>query len=377
MVIPGDLSASPPAASPVDALLVVSFGGPEGPADVLPFLRNVTRGRGIPDERLAEVGEHYQLFGGVSPINAQNRALVDAVRTELASAGLTDVAVYWGNRNWAPYLSDTLREMTDDGVRHALAFVTSCFSSYSGCRQYQEDIERARAEAGEGAPRVDRLRHYYNSPGFVEAMVDRVLAALADLDARARPSARLVFTAHSIPVSMARSSGPSGDGYTNQLREACGLVAERVGGDRTRGDRGWDLVFQSRSGAPGTPWLEPDVGDHLEVLHSSGVRSVVLVPIGFVSDHVEVLYDLDIEARDTAARLPGMTVVRAGTVGTHPRFVAMVRELVQERMSGTAQRPVAGSGPPSHDVCPRTCCPAPVRPVASSTAQPAVSAAPS
>ncbi|MDQ6648590.1 MAG: ferrochelatase [Actinomycetota bacterium] len=335
--------------APYDALLLVSFGGPEGPADVLPFLQNVTRGRGIPPERLAEVGQHYDRFGGVSPINAQNRALIAAIEKELADAGV-DLPVYWGNRNWAPYLPDALQQMTDDGRRRALAFFTTAYSSYSGCRQYREDIERARAEVGAAAPAVEKVRHYFNHPGFVEPMVRNTLAALDELPPEGRDRAHLAFVAHSIPMAAASSSM-----YQSQLVETAGLVAERLPGVHP-----WQLVFSSRSGPPSQPWLEPDVVDHLDVLHTHGVRDVVLVPIGFVSDHIEVLFDLDTEARERADEL-GLRLARAATVGTDPQFVAMVGELVVERMGGAADRPFLGFRGPSHDVCPLTCCPGMLR----------------
>ncbi len=341
---------------PVDALLLVSFGGPEGPDDVLPFLENVTRGRGIPRERLVEVGAHYALFGGVSPINANNRALVAALEGELAAHG-PHLPVYWGNRNWGPYLADTLQRMADDGIRHALAVLTSCYSSYSGCRQYREDIARAQAVVGAGAPRVDRMRHYFNHPGFVLPMIERTRAALARFDEPARGRAHLAFTAHSIPSTMNDSSGPAGGAYTSQLTETARLVAEALGVPPER----WRLVFQSRSGPPAIPWLEPDIGDHLEALHRAEVREVVMVPIGFTSDHIEVLFDLDVQAQQRAAALPGLRVERAATVGVDPRFVTMVRELVVERMTGAEVRPSLGLLGPSHDVCPGTCCPAPAR----------------
>ena len=335
-------------APPVDALLLVSFGGPEGPDDVLPFLQNVTRGRGIPQARLEEVGRHYlEVFGGVSPINAQAQALKAALEGELRSRG-PELPVYWGNRNWQPYLADTLRQMRADGVRHALAVVTSAFPSYSGCRQYREDWYRARTEVGDGAPLVSKLRHYWAEDGFLGVMARNVEAA------RPGPHARLVFTAHSIPLSMADTSGPEGRAYVDTLRSAAASVVERL--DRAYA---WDLVFQSRSGPPQVPWLEPDVNDHLRELHAAGVREAVLVPIGFTSDHVEVLYDLDLEAAQTAEALPGLALSRAATVGTDPAFVAMLRDLVVERLAGDEQ---ASHGAPStYDRCPIGCCPAPVR----------------
>jgi ferrochelatase len=346
---------TPPSAAPApggrrEALLLLSFGGPEGPDDVLPFLENVTRGRGIPRERLLAVAEHYRHFGGVSPINEQNKALVAALRAEL------DLPVYWGNRNWHPLLEDTLGEMRADGVQRALAFVTSAYSSYSACRQYQDDIAAARAAAGPGAPEVDKLRHYFNHPGFLDPQVDAVRAALADLPKQRRPGARLVFTAHSIPVQMARSSGPDADGlYVRQLREAAGLVA-----DAAAPGVQWELVWQSRSGSPRVPWLEPDVVDWVTQLAGEGVTDVVAVPIGFVSDHVEVRWDLDTEAAARAKEL-GIGFARTPTPGADPRFVAMVRELALERIDPRCPRRAVGPMGAAHDVCPAGCCPAPVR----------------
>ena len=281
---------------PYDALLLLSFGGPEGPDDVLPFLENVVRGRGVPRERLLEVAEHYRHFGGVSPINAQNRALLAALRT-----GLDPLPVYWGNRNWHPLVEDTVATMRDDGVGRALVFVTSAYTSYSGCRQYLDDLTRARAAVGAGAPELVKLRHYFNHPGFVEPNADAVRAALATLPDP--DAARLVFTAHSVPVSMEETSGPGGHLYTAQLREASRLVATAVRGEGAD----FDLVWQSRSGPPSVPWLEPDINDHLAGLAARGVPAVTVSPIGFVSDHVEVLWDLDEEAAATAARARAMS----------------------------------------------------------------------
>jgi ferrochelatase len=337
-----------------DALLLVSFGGPEGLDDVVPFLENVTRGRGIPRERLVEVGAHYSHFGGVSPINAQNRALLDALRTDLAGAGL-DLPVYWGNRNWAPYLDDAIREMRDDGLRRALCLVTSAYASYSGCRQYRENLADAvtavEADGLGATPELDKLRHYFDHPGFVAPMVDAVLRSVAELGV-AQP--RLVFTTHSIPTANAELSGPAGSSYLTQHRAVAGLIASEVA-RRTVVDTTWDLVYQSRSGAPQIRWLEPDVSDHLAVLSERGCPGVVLVPIGFVSDHMEVVWDLDTVALRDAAEL-GLPAVRAATVGTDPRFVAMVRELVLERVGLRTPRALSPLGP-SYDVCPAGCCP--------------------
>jgi protoporphyrin/coproporphyrin ferrochelatase len=317
---------------------------------VLPFLRNVTRGRDVPDARLAEVAEHYRHFGGVSPINAQNRALLAAVEADFAAHGL-DLPLYWGNRNWHPLVEDTVERMRDDGVRRALVFVTSAYSSYSGCRQYQEDLARARAAAGAGAPELDKIRHYFNHPGFVTANADGVRAALDGLPADLRPGARLVYTAHSIPTAMQAAGGPGGGLYAAQLAEAARLVTDAVDPGRR-----YDLAWQSRSGPPQVPWLEPDVNDHLERLAGEGARAVIVAPVGFVSDHVEVLWDLDEQAAHTAEKR-GLGFARTATAGTHPAFVAMVRELVVERLDSTAPRRALGPLGPSHDRCPAGCCP--------------------
>ena len=327
-----------------DAFLLVSFGGPEGPEEVLPFLQNVLSGRNVPRERMQKVAEHYQHFGGVSPINAQNRALIAVLQNEFAAAGL-NLPIYFGNRNWHPLLPETLRQMRADGIRRAIAFFTSAFSSYSGCRQYRENIAAAQAEVGEGAPQIDKLRVFYNHPGFIEPMVERTREALLQIDPPRTPAAHLLFTAHSIPLAMAQNCQ-----YETHFREASRLVAEGVG------HANWRLVYQSRSGPPSQPWLEPDVGDALaQIAAASGSRDVVLVPIGFISDHMEVLYDLDEEAKHKAGQL-GLNLVRAGTVGTHPRFVRMIRELAEERLTDSPNRLALGSLGPSHDVCPADCC---------------------
>ena len=346
-----------PDVSPYDALLLVSFGGPERPEDVVPFLENVTRGRGIPRERLEVVGEHYHLFGGRSPINDLNRDLLAAIRTDLADAGL-DVPVYWGNRNWDPYLADVLAEMRDDGVTRAACFVTSAYSSWSSCRQYRENLYDAVASLGDSAPRLDKLRHYFNHPGFVDPVVDAVLAALDGLPEAARSGARLVFVTHSIPLGMDEASGPSGGAYVGQHRDVAAEVTTRVAAS-TGVSREHDLVYCSRSGPPSVPWLEPDVNDHLEQLAAAGTPAVVLVPVGFVSDHMEVVYDLDTEALATAERL-GLPVARAATPQTDPRFVAMVRELLVERAAAErgepVERPSVGRLGALWDACPVGCC---------------------
>ncbi|MEW2520922.1 ferrochelatase [Actinacidiphila alni] len=354
-------------AGPYDALLLLSFGGPEGPDDVVPFLENVTRGRGIPRERLKEVGQHYFLFGGVSPINAQNRELLHAIRKDFAEHGL-DLPVYWGNRNWAPYLTDTLREISDAGHRRVLVLATSAYASYSGCRQYRENLAAslaALAEEGRPVPRVDKLRHYFNHPGFVEPMVDATLAALAALPEDVRDGARLAFTTHSIPTAAADTSGPvpghgEGGAYVAQHLDTARVIADAVRA-ATGAGLPWELVYQSRSGAPHIPWLEPDICDHLADAHAQGAPAVVMVPIGFVSDHMEVKYDLDTEAVAKAAEL-GLPVSRAATVGSDPRFAAAVRDLVLERAATergrTPERCALGTLGPSHDICPAGCCPA-------------------
>ncbi|HXG03742.1 MAG TPA: ferrochelatase, partial [Candidatus Binatia bacterium] len=308
----------PPAAS-YDAFLLVSFGGPEKPDDVLPFLEDVTRGRDVPRARLLEVAEHYARLGGASPINEQNRRLLAAIRAELEAQG-PPLPVYWGNRHWHPRLEETVRRMAEDGVRRALAFVTAGFGSYASCRRYQEAIEQAVAAAGPDAPRIERLRLFYNHPAFIEAVADHTRRALARVPSDRRSGAALVFTAHSVPQWMAESSD-----YEAQLREAATLVVEELGEARR-----WELAYQSRSGDPRIAWLEPDVGTSLDRIRRDGVTDVVVIPIGFVSDHVEVLYDLDIEAADRARAL-GLCYVRAETPGTHPAFARMVGELVRER----------------------------------------------
>jgi ferrochelatase len=325
-----------------DAFLLLSFGGPEGPDEVMPFLRNVTRGRGIPDGRLAAVAEHYDHFGGVSPINAQNRALLAAVAKDFSSHGI-DLPLYWGNRNWTPYLSDTVEQMRADGISRALVFATSATGGYSGCRQYRENLADAQRESG---PELIKLRHYFDHPGLIEANVDRVRAALSTLPG----DSRLIFTAHSIPTSMNDTAGPSGGLYVAEQRETARLVAESVRGAGAE----FDLVWQSRSGPPQVPWLAPDINDHLRLLAAQGVRSVLVSPTGFVSDHLEVLWDLDNEARDTAAGL-GIDFARAGCAGTHPAFVAMIRELVLEQLEGHEPQLLGDLGVCGID-CPAGCC---------------------
>jgi protoporphyrin/coproporphyrin ferrochelatase len=338
-----------------DAILVVSFGGPESPADVLPFLENVLRGRNVPRERMLAVAEHYYHFGGKSPINQQTRELIAALEHELAQHNPKQhgptLPVYWGNRNWHPMLAETLQQMKRDGVRRALAFVTSAYSSYSGCRQYREDIARAQSEVGPGGPEIDKLRAFFNHPGFVEATEDRLRDALAEIPADARHNIQVVYSAHSIPLSMANTCD-----YVSQLEEVRKLVSARLGVTNDA------LVYQSRSGAPGQPWLEPDILDYLREVKARNLASaVVLAPVSFISDHMEVLYDLDIEARQLCDSL-ALPMVRAKTVGVHPKFVEMIRELIQERVSSGVERRALGSLGPRQDVCEETCCPAPQRP---------------
>ncbi len=340
-----------------DAILVVSFGGPESREDVIPFLENVLRGRNVPRERMLAVAEHYYHFDGKSPINQQTRDLISALESELARNG-PKLPVYWGNRNWHPMLADTLRQMKHDGIRRALAFVTSAYSSYSGCRQYREDIVRAQAEVGPEAPQIDKLRAFFNHPGFIDATEARLRDALAEVPASVRQNIQIVYTAHSIPMSMANTSD-----YVRQLEEVRKLVSARLGVNNDA------LVYQSRSGAPGQPWLEPDILDYLrEVKERNRASAVVLAPISFVSDHMEVLYDLDIEALQLCDSL-SLPMVRAKTVGVHPKFVAMIRELIAERMTPSADRRALGSLGPRPDMCAEDCCPAPQRPVRPQAAQ--------
>ena len=343
-----------------DAFLLVSFGGPEAPQEVMPFLENVTRGRGIPRERLEEVSLHYLALGGISPINGQNRALLSAIGTELAARGM-DLPVYWGNRNWDPFLTPVLERIHADGHRRVLAFVTSAYSSYSGCRQYREDLARSLGDAGlAGALQIDRIRQYFDHPGFVAPFADGLAAALATLAGGgiAPADVRVLFTTHSIPDAMAAASGPSGrfdaqGAYVAQHLAAIGCVLDDV---RRRGAEvpAWSLVYQSRSGSPQMPWLEPDVNDALRAAHAGGMRGVVIVPIGFVSDHVEVVWDLDHEARDTCDTL-GVRMVRVATPGTHPAFVSAIVDLVEERRTGTTGVALSPLGPwPA--VCAAGCC---------------------
>lgn len=309
-----------------DAFLLVSFGGPEGPDDVMPFLENVTRGRNVPRARLEDVAGHYLSFGGKSPINEQNRQLLTALSLPLPK--------YWGNRNWTPYLTDTVREMTEAGVRRALAFVTSGYRSYSSCRQYLEDIERARAQVP-GAPVIDKIQRFYDHPGFIGPFAASTRAALATLPPGRRT--HVVFTAHSVPVAMAQAAGPCGGRYVAELTAAARMISERAGLDLPH-----TLAWSSRSGPPSQPWLEPDINDHLRELAGSGVEAVAVVPSGFVSDHMEVVHDLDVEAAHTAQSL-GLAFARAATPGVE--LAPMIEDLVRVHLSGEPPVP-----------CPEGCC---------------------
>ncbi|WP_152050072.1 ferrochelatase [Tautonia marina] len=352
-VDPTPATAGPPVSElPYDAILLVSFGGPEGPDDVIPFLENVLRGKPVPRERMLEVAEHYQHFGGVSPINEQCRQLITELRPALKEIGV-ELPIYWGNRNWHPMLDDTMQQMADDGIKRALAVVTSAFSSYSGCRQYRENLQNSRRTVGENqAPIIQKMRVWYNHPAWIEVNADRVREALEQIPSDRRESARVAFTAHSIPESMAKNCN-----YVTQLMESCRLVAEAVGLPEDR----WSLVYQSRSGRPQDPWLEPDIVDHLEALHEQGVTDAVVHPIGFISDHMEVLFDLDEEAK-LACQEMGLNMIRSGTAGIDPRFVSMLAELIKERITDSPERRAIGRFGPSHDVCPINCCAPPVRP---------------
>ena len=332
-----------------DAIIIVSFGGPEGMEEVMPFLDNVLRGKGVPEERKLEVSHHYELFGGVSPINAQNRELVEKVTAALKGQGI-DLPVLLANRNTEPYIPDVLAECKEKGYHNLLAYVTSGFSCYSGCRQYRENLMAAQDDMGEDAPVFDKIRTFFNHPLFIEVVSDKVGEAIALLPEEDQAKPRVVFTAHSIPMAMANTSP-----YTEQLTEAARLVAERLE------ISDWDLVYQSRSGPPSMPWLDPDICDHLDALKEQGVSSVVVSPLGFVSDHMEVLFDLDLEARDHAAEI-GMNYVRASTPGNDPKMVELVVELIRERLEDWPERRTIGRLPAKHDVCPANCCPAMKRP---------------
>src|SRR6266550_5527056 len=351
------MSEESPALS-YDAVLLVSFGGPEGMSDVMPFLENVLSGRNVPRERMLDVAKHYELFGGVSPLNERNRKLIAALERELETNG-PHLPVYFGNRNWHPLLPETIRRMRDNGVKHALAFVTAAYSSYSSCRQYLENIADAQEQVGDGAPHIEKLRAFYNHPLFIEANVENVRAALEQIPEARRFQTQILFTAHSIPESMARNCN-----YEAQLQAASRLVFEGVatessplpsgiGESTLTGDykpSSYKLVFQSRSGSPSQPWLGPDVCDQLRELHASGARDVVVSPIGFGSDHMEIVYDLDTEALALCREL-GLNMVRASTAGTHPAFVKMIRELILERLEPGREKRFLGAIEPAKDAC--------------------------
>jgi ferrochelatase len=331
------------AARDYDAVLIVSFGGPEGPDDVMPFLENVFRGLRVTDETKAKIAARYRDFGGVSPINAHTREFIAALQRLLDTEG-PSLPIYWGNRNWHPLLADTLKQMAGDGIARAAAYVTSTFSSYSGCRKYREDLHEAQAGL-EHAPAIDKLRVGFNHPGFLAAAADRLGDALAELSAKRRRAAKVLFTAHSLPEPMAANAP-----YVAQLRDASASVAGLAGHED------WTLVYQSNNARyGGEPWLGPDVGDALEAEAKSGRRDAVVMPIGFVCDHMEVVLDLDVDAA-ARANAAGINMIRAGTVGAHPAYVAMVRDLIVERMAGTAERKTVGELKPKHDVCPADCC---------------------
>ena len=333
--------------STYDALIVVSFGGPEGMNDVLPFLENVLRGRNVPRERMLAVAKHYELFGGVSPINAENRKLIAALEHEFAEHG-PRLPIYFGNRNWHPFLTDTLRKMQADGIQKALAFVTSAYSSYSSCRQYLENIADARAAVGPDAPEVEKIRAFYNHPEFIRANVEQIETALEVFPAERRDNVHVVFTAHSIPVTMAENCD-----YQTQIEETARLIVQEL--TNGRDPRPYSVAYQSRSGPPAQPWLEPDICDRLRVLKAGGVDDVVIAPIGFVSDHMEVLYDLDHKAKELSQQLE-MNLSRAATAGSHPSFVKMIRELVMERMDHSNERRSLGTAGPRRDQCEAGCC---------------------
>jgi ferrochelatase len=345
MYFPPERVSKPMTRADYDAILILSFGGPETREDVIPFLENVLRGKNVPRERMLEVAEHYYHFGGQSPINQQVRELIRELRAEFDESGI-DLPIYWGNRNWYPLLGDELRKMAADGIKRALAFVTSAYSSYSGCRQYLEDIKTASQQVGGAAPAIEKLRVFYNHPGFIEAWTSRVQDALAQIPADRHGDVRVLYTAHSIPLRMAETCD-----YVQQLEETAALVSRRIGVDN------WRLVYQSRSGPPQQPWLEPDICDALREVRGGldGDVDLVIVPLGFLSDHLEVLYDLDAEARDVCNEL-GLRMVRAATVGTHPSFVRMIAQLVEERLAPDPVRLAIGRYGPSHDQCPPDCC---------------------
>jgi len=350
-----------------DAILLAGFGGPEGQDDVIPFLRNVTSGRGIPDERLEEVAHHYRHFGGISPINEQNRQLKAALEAELAQRGV-DLPVIWGNRNWDPYLNDALTEAKERGFTRLIAIATSAYSSYSSCRQYREDFADALADTGlgegPGAIQIDKVRQFFDHPGFVRPFVAGVRDGIAELEASVPGLDRtteieVLFATHSIPSTDAAKSGPAERGFGEGGAYAAQhlAVAEVVMREAGVSDVPWQLVYQSRSGPPSMPWLEPDINDAIGELPAAGRKAVVIVPLGFVSDHMEVLWDLDNEALETAGE-HGLAAVRVPTPGTHPAYVTGLVDLVLERVNGTpvAERAAVTELGPWYDVCRPGCC---------------------
>jgi ferrochelatase len=343
MTASGESAGRDDQAHEYDAVLIVSFGGPEGPDDVMPFLDNVFRGLRVGEQTKQRVAARYQAFGGISPINGHAREFIAALQKELDRHGPA-LPIYWGNRNWHPFLTDTFAQMRKDGIRRVITYVTSTFSSYSGCRKYREDLYEA-AAAELGGPDVDKLRSGYNHPGFISAVGERIKDALDRIPDERRANAMIVFTAHSLPASMARNCA-----YETQLRECCALISDALEHPR------WRLAYQSNNASYGTEsWLEPDIGAAIEQLHSEGAEDVVVAPIGFVCDHIEVVLDLDVEAAQRAREI-GINMVRAGTVGAHPAYVGMVRELIVERISGNSARRALGSLGASHDICPVDCC---------------------
>lgn len=341
-------------ATAYDAILLASFGGPEGQDDVIPFLQNVTRGRGIPAERLEEVAHHYRAFGGVSPINDQNRELRAALEAELARRGI-DLPVLWGNRNWVPYLRDALTEANDRGFTRLIAIGTSAYSSYSSCRQYREDYAQALTDTGlAGVIEIDKVRQFFDHPGFVEPFIEGVRQGLVDAAAEGIPleQTHVLFATHSIPTADAERSGPVGNAYQAQHLAVAEVVIAAQDAPVN-----WSLVFQSRSGAPSQPWLEPDINDRITELAANGVRAAVIVPLGFISDHMEVKWDLDTEALETA-REHGVFAVRVPTPGVHHAFVTGLIDLVLERRNAvpTAERAHLTELGPWYDVCRPGCC---------------------
>lgn len=342
--------------SSYDAILIVSFGGPESMEDVMPFLENVTRGRNVPRERLVEVAHHYELFNGVSPINAQNREIIRALQSLIDQDG-PRLPIYWGNRNWHPFLADTMKQMKSDGVKRAIAFITAAYSSYSSCRQYLEDILKAQTETGEGAPEIVKIRPFFNHPLFVEANSEHLIKTIAESKVENTDDLHVAFTAHSIPVSMA-----SGCTYSSQLSEECQMVAANSG------VRNWKLVYQSRSGPPQVPWLGPDILDHIKTLKEGGVKNLIIHPIGFVSDHMEVIYDLDHEARMLCDDLQ-IRMWRVPCAGTNPKFIEMIRDLILENTEPGRIKKYVGKLGLLSESCPPECCPlGAARPQAASAA---------